>query len=213
MEGAITAFLLTVRGFAVLHASALQWGNDTFLIVGQSGMGKSTVAALCCAAGGKFISDDVVALAQGPDGVFCLGRGYKLRLREQATEIADLFTSPVPPRSPTADGRLAITPERALEERHLVSAVVLPRPTRDSDKVAIKTLEPMLAMTHLLANARISGMVPVGMQRTLFQTVSALATQAPVIEANVPWGPPFSPEVAKELLEQLEVAALKPKHV
>jgi len=213
MEGALTAFLLTLRGLAVLHASALQWKNDTFLIAGRSGMGKSTVAALCCAAGGKFISDDVVALAQGPNGVCCLGRGHKLRLRKQASEIADLFPSPVPHRSLTADGRLAITPERALEERNLVSAVVLPRPTRNSDKVALEALEPMPAMTHLLANARISGMVPAGMQRTLFQTVSALATQAPVIEARVPWGPPFSTEVAKELLEQLEVAALKPRHV
>jgi hypothetical protein len=211
MEGALTAFLLTLRGFAVLHASALQWGNDTFLIAGRSGMGKSTVAALCCAVGGKFISDDVVALAQGQDGVCCVGRGNKLRLRKQASEIADLFPSPVPDRSLTADGRLAITPERALEERHLVRAVVLPRPTRDSDKVAIEALGPLPAMTHLLANARISGMVPAEMQRTLFQTVSALAIQAPVIEAQVPWGPPFSTDVAEELLEQLEIAAQKPK--
>jgi hypothetical protein len=190
MEGTLTAFLLTLRGLAVLHASAVQWKNQTFLIAGRSGMGKSSMAALCCAAGGKFISDDVVALAQGPNGVSCLGLGYKLRLRKQSSEIADLLPTPGSHRSLAADGRLTITPERTLDEPHLVSAVVLPRPNRDSDKVAIKTLEPMPAMTHLVANARISGMVPVGMQRTLFQTVSALNAQAPVIEAHVPWGPP-----------------------
>jgi hypothetical protein len=213
MEGALTAFLLTLRGLAVMHASALRWGNETFLVVGPSGMGKSTVAALCCAAGAQLIGDDVVALAEDRGGVACVGLGHKLRLRPQARQIADLFPPPRPVRMLTADGRLAITPPNAAQERNVVSAVVLPRPSRNSNEVVTRMLEPVDALLELLANARVGGMVPTDMQRTLFQTVSTLATRVPVIEARLPWGPPFATEVAEELLEQVRALAVGPKHV
>jgi hypothetical protein len=61
-------------------------------------------------------------------------------------------------------------------------------------------------MLTLLANARIPGMVPAAMQKDYFETVAALATSVPVLEARVPWGPPFDAEVARELLAQTAAA-------
>ena len=206
MAGTMAAWLLTLRGLAVLHASVVRSGDATFLVAGHSGRGKSTVAALCCAAGAELVADDVAALRVDPTGVACIGLGGELRLRPQAFGIADLFSPALPEGRRTDDGRLAIRPPRAQSEHNLVSAVLFPRPVRDSSEVVTRRLEPAKAVLMLLANARIAGMVPATMQRGYFETVAALAASVPVLEARVPWGPPFATEVARELLAQTAAA-------
>ena len=211
MEGTISAWLLTLRGFAVLHGSTVRSGNLTFVFAGCSGIGKSTVAALCCAAGARFVADDVVALQQGPEGIASAGLGTELRLRPQAFHLAELFRPRLTLQRLTADGRLAIRPPRAPKEHNVISAVFLPRPTRDSSEVMMRPLEPTQAMLRLLANARIQGMVPVDMQKVYFGTVSALAASVPVLEVRVPSGPPFQTDLGRKLLTQAAVAARHPE--
>ena len=200
MGGAIAALLVALRGRAVLHASAVTSGYDTIVFTGPSGLGKTTAAALCCAAGARFISDDVVSLEDGPGGVACVGLGSELRLREQAMGIADLFPPPPLECRMTADGRMAVKPPRPEQERNVVSAVVLPRPVRGPEHVTVRRLRPSESVAALLSNARIPDMVPPDWQRTHFQMVANLAAGVPVLEARVPWGPPFSTAVAAELL-------------
>ena len=211
MAGTLAAWLLTLRGLAVLHGSAIRFGDTTVVVTGRSGLGKSTVAALCCAAGAKLVADDVVALRNDVRGVTCTGLGSELRLRPQAREIADLFSPPLGETRLTADGRLAIRPPRAADEHNVVSAVLIPRPVRDNQEVVTRRLEPTRAVMHLLANARIPGMVQPALQKSYFETVSALAASVPVLEARVPWGPPFATEVARALLIQVGAAAPNPE--
>lgn len=211
MAGTLTAWVLTLRGLAVLHASAVRRNDVTVLVVGHSGRGKSTVAALFCAAGAELVADDVVALENHPHGLVCAGLGSELRLRQQASSIADLFPPPLPERRLTADGRLAIKPTRTSDEHNVVSAVLLPCPVRDGSEVATRRLRPTQATLSLLANARIAGMVAPAMQKAYFETVSALAGVVPVLEARVPWGPPFHIETARELLALTAAAGAGPE--
>ena len=60
--GTLLAFVLTMRGEAVLHASAVQVGDAALAFVGASGMGKSTMATLLCADGARLVTDDVLRL-------------------------------------------------------------------------------------------------------------------------------------------------------
>jgi hypothetical protein len=209
--GTVAAWLLTLRGLAVVHGSAVCLGNAAVILAGRSGLGKSTVAALCCAAGAQLVADDVVPLRNDAEGVVCTGLGHELRLRPQASEIAGLFSPPLASTRLTADGRLALRPPRAVDEQNLVSAVVLPRPVRDGTEVLTRRLEPGRAMLHLLANARIGGLAQASLQKAYFETVSALATSVPVLEATVPWGPPFRTDVAYKLLAQASAAASAPQ--
>lgn len=206
MAGTMAAWLLTLRGLAVLHASVVRSGDSTLVLAGHSGRGKSTVAALCCAAGAELVADDVAALQAGPGGVACKGLGAELRLRPQAFAIADLFSPALPEGRRTDDGRLAIRPPRAPSEHNVVSAVVFPQPVRTSSEVVTRRLKPAQAVLTLLGNARIAGMVPAAMQRRYFETVAALVASVPVLEAQVPWGPPFATTVARELLAQTAAA-------
>ena len=54
--GNVIAWLLTLAGECVLHASAIEIGNSAIAFAGGSGMGKSTLAALLCANGARFIT-------------------------------------------------------------------------------------------------------------------------------------------------------------
>ncbi|WP_044642200.1 phosphoenolpyruvate carboxykinase (ATP) [Risungbinella massiliensis] len=59
----ITSFLLYLKGHSQLHGSAVRYRNKTICFIGDSGTGKSTIASLCALAGGKIITDDIIALA------------------------------------------------------------------------------------------------------------------------------------------------------
>jgi hypothetical protein len=177
------------------------------LFAGYSGMGKTTLAALCCAAGAKLVTDDVVPLTRTDTGFVCVGLSRELRLRDAAREVADLFPAPAPPRRLTADGRLAIRPQAADSESNIVSAVVVPRPSREAQHVSIDALAPPTAVLHLLANSRIPGMVPMSLQKPYFELVTELVGQVPVFVATVPWGPPFTTAFVPVLLSQLALGA------
>lgn len=54
--------LLHVRGNLVMHASTVSFRNKAISFVGESGWGKSTMAAAFCKLGGSLVSDDVAAI-------------------------------------------------------------------------------------------------------------------------------------------------------
>jgi hypothetical protein len=206
LSGTVASVLLTLRGYPVLHGSAVNWRGLTVVFVGSSGRGKSTLAALCCAAGARFVCEDVVPLVEAPPpggGVASRGLSYELRLRPAATEVLQLFPPPGPARRPTADGRTALRPPLAANEVNVLSAVVVPRPDRSAKAVALRHLGAAAAVKVLLANARVPAMSPLCLQRPYFELASALAAAVPVVEATVPWGPPFKASTALELLGQL----------
>ncbi|AFZ15082.1 Hpr(Ser) kinase/phosphatase [Crinalium epipsammum PCC 9333] len=60
--GAVLAVLLYQRKFLVLHSSAVEVNGSAIAFVGNSGWGKSTMAATMYARGHKTLADDVVAI-------------------------------------------------------------------------------------------------------------------------------------------------------
>ena len=210
--GTVASLLLTLRGRAVLHGTTVSWRGRTVAFVGGSGKGKTTLAALCCAAGARLVCDDVVPLVHPTEGsgAACCGLGHELRLRPTAREVADLFPAPGPPRRTTADGRLVLRPEVASEEENLLSVLVIPRPSRSSGAVRLRRLGPTEAVTQLLSNSRLPALRPLPLQARYFAVATALATDVPVVEAEVPWGPPFSTSSALEVMALLEALVAEP---
>jgi hypothetical protein len=200
LTGTITAFLLVLRGYAVLHGSAVLWQGSTVVFVGPAGSGKTTVAALCCAAGAQLVNDDVIPLATSPDGVVCVGLASELRLRHAASTIVELFPT-APKTRGTPDGRLGLLAPEAQTESNTVSAVVLPRPTRGASHLTTRRLVPSLALEELLANVRVPGETGPPFQAKRFLTVADLAATVPVMEAEIPWGPPFRTDLVSQLFD------------
>lgn len=61
--------LLAERGFTVLHASAVVTGFGAVGFCGETGAGKSTLAASFATAGAPVLSDDALVLADTPSGL------------------------------------------------------------------------------------------------------------------------------------------------
>ena len=131
-EGWVMAMVLFLRDHIVLHASAVTADIGTYAFVGNSGTGKSTVAALLCRDGARLIADDVARI-DIDDGTVRIHRGATaLRLREAAFGVADVVSGQT---TPTCDSRLSLAPTGSSEPAHSLDAVLIPRPDRSTDSV------------------------------------------------------------------------------
>lgn len=196
LAGTAFAFLLALRGYTVLHASAVSCAGRAGAFVGDSGRGKSTLAALMCRDGAELVADDVLALDVGPP-VRCRGGSGALRLREKASDIGRL--APRARHAATADGRLAYMPPMVRTGDVPLVVVILPRPSREVVEIQTRRLPPGEAARALLACPRVHGWRDPAVLGRDFRALTALASTIPVYEATIPWGPPFDPAIAPGL--------------
>jgi len=189
--GNLLATILGLRGVGMLHASTVAFDGRAIAIAGASGTGKSTVAALLCEAGGLLVGDDVLRV---DESMRCLPGSTQIRLRPQAEALAGGFES----RTPTPDRRVAITPPAAPGPVPL-AAVLLPRPSRERDTVALQPLPAAEAAAEMLRCARIMGWRDRGAMQAQFDLATRIAAAVPVAQAHIPWGPPFPPAIAAEI--------------
>lgn len=197
LAGTVSAFLLTLRGVSVLHASAVAVDGVGLAFVGRSGQGKSTLATLMCLAGAELVTDDVLAVDPGPPAT-CVGGASELRLREAAAHLAD--AQPDRPSRMTADERRSFAPMSAPAGPLLLAAIIIPSPSRTVTEVELHQLSASDAMFTVMAYPRIYGWRRPDVLTREFTTLGQLANQVPVYHATIPWGPPFSPDVATALI-------------
>lgn len=200
LAGTVSAFLLAMRGVTVLHASAVAVDGTALAFVGQSGRGKSTLAALMCLDGADVVTDDVLAV-DVDDDVTCLGGASELRLRAAAAPLA-LSRSGIVARE-TADERLAMSADPVAMHPLPLAAIVVPTPSRTAEQVEVRRLPPSTAIFWLLAFPRIHGWQAQDVLQRDFTVLSELVNRVPVYDVTIPWGPPFDPSVAVTLTSLL----------
>ncbi|MCA9314678.1 MAG: hypothetical protein KDB73_04235 [Planctomycetes bacterium] len=201
LAGTVASFLLALRGSTVLHASAVLIGERVLAFVGDSGQGKTTLAAVMCSAGATLVADDVLVVDAGPPAM-CLGGASELRLREKAASVAQTLCTPA--ASVTVDGRFAVSPPAAGSVPLHLASIISPRPSRDATTVSSRRLKPVEAMRTLLACPRVHGWRDASVLQRDFQAIGTVASSVPVYEATIPWGPPFDPHVPARLRDLLD---------
>jgi hypothetical protein len=82
--------VLAQQGRPVLHAGAVQVGDQAIAFTGRSGSGKSTLTASFHAVGYPLVCDDGLVLTQGEDATLALPTYASLRLWPES--IANLYT-------------------------------------------------------------------------------------------------------------------------
>lgn len=68
LENEVLAIILKKRGYFLLHASAVIVDKAAVVICGESGSGKSSLAALLALKGANVLADDLFVLEQTPEG-------------------------------------------------------------------------------------------------------------------------------------------------
>lgn len=201
VRGTFVAFWLGLHGACVLHASTVEIEADgsAVAIVAGSGMGKSTLAALLCASGGRFVSDDLVRLDDGVPPRW-VGHSAELRLRPGATSLLDSVGGTWPTR-PTVDDRLAVDPPRSTHEDGPLAVVIVPAPRHDGGPLEIERLDAVDAAVALAAFPRLAHWRERGVLETQLHGLARLAESVPVLRARVPWGPPFAAGLGAHLLD------------
>lgn len=195
--GHLQAVILALRGETVLHASAVEVDDGAIAFVADSGTGKSTLAALACARGARFITDDVLRWCATEDGAVHGWPGAtENRLRRG---FADVFVPGATTRT-SSDGRTVWTPPVTTSAMCRVEAVILPRPERHSDRLDIRRLPAGAALVELSRRPRILGWSDERILAQEFSNLSELVRRVPVFVARVPWGPPFDDTVIDALL-------------
>lgn len=211
LGGTVLSYLLILREQPVLHASAVEVDGGAVAFVGSSGMGKTTLATLLCQAGGKLITDDVLRLEQLDAGGYgCHLGATELRLREAAAELAENFGDAGTHRT-TADARRALSVPLATRELTPLIALIIPRPRRDLDELALTRLEPRDGAISLLSFPRIVGIQAPRLLTNQFLQMTEIAEEVPIFVADVPWGPPFAADLPQRLLDETEQAVARSK--
>jgi len=200
MAGMVPAFWLMARNEVVLHASAVYADGVTVAFVGSSGMGKSTLAMLCCAAGAQVVADDLLRVTWEADEAWWIGGTSELRLRPGAWALLEDSLDGADIRS-TADGRHAVAPPVAEVASGRLDLIVVPRLDRSATTVTVAEVPKRDALVLLSKFPRLQGWRDPARVRAQFAATAAIARTVPVRRATVPWGPPFDPRIGRQLLD------------
>jgi hypothetical protein len=201
LTGNVLASLLGLQGECVLHASAVRVDGWNLAIVGPSGVGKSTLAAVFCAAGAQLVSDDVLRIDRDGGRPRCYTGTAQIRLRPKAAQLAEMF--PPDAREVTPDERVAVTPPQAEGLTFELDAALIPLPSHEARRLRVRKLPKRDAFISLLQYPRVLGWQEAAPIRRHFEVCSEIAESVPVFEATIPWGPPFASDLPEALIEEL----------
>lgn len=148
--GSAMGALLQQRGFLPLHASAVESRGRAVLFAGDSGLGKSTLAAAFHAAGHRVVADDVTAVRVGDDGVPVAYPAYpELKLWADALDKLGLDAAGLPMPRPQVDkSRLPVDDFGAADPLPITDIYLLE--VGEDEPV----IEPIAGMSKLDALAR-----------------------------------------------------------
>ncbi|MGH2993057.1 MAG: hypothetical protein ACRDL1_05920 [Solirubrobacterales bacterium] len=203
LEGSVLAHALAAEEHLVLHSSAVEVQGRALAIVGPSGSGKSTLAALLCAAGARLVADDALRVDPTPSGPICFPGSRGLRLRPAAASLGGGIEGAAV--GVTADGRTAVVPASSASAALKLKAALVPEPSRLAPRLQVRELGAMEGFQELLRHPRLTMWQTAEPIRRLFELTAEIARGLPVYRATVPWGPPFPPRLAEELLASLDV--------
>ena len=91
--------LLDTCHLVALHAACLQFGPHGYLLTGESGVGKSTLAYACARRGWTYISDDSCSLVRRRSGRTVLGNSHAFRFRPSVSSLFPEITGTARPRN------------------------------------------------------------------------------------------------------------------
>jgi hypothetical protein len=203
LAGTGLSFFLMINGEFCLHAGAVEVDGACMAFAGSSGRGKTTMAALACAAGYPLFADDLLRVDARNGSTVCAHRGSsEIRLRPAAAHLADGIAGP---RRVTVDERTAVSPRRSEHALLPLSAIVLPRPDRGATAVHARRLDPPAAFGGLAECPRLTGWTHGPTLENELDHLVRLSGDVPVVEVTMPWTDELHPSLAEAVIREAGV--------
>lgn len=185
----------------VVHASAMAIGSRHALFLGQSGWGKSTLAALLLRGGHRVLSDDCVELLEKDGQV--LARPTYPSLRLLPDSLDELFPG-MDDASPMADYsdklRVPVRPSHGDDLPRAVDALyVLAAPERSQGEIRISRLTPGEACRALIEHSFRLDLQSRQDNSSHFLRCSAVARAVPAFEIQFPRDYARGPALVREI--------------
>lgn len=103
----VLPLVLSRQGRQVFHASAVEIGEGAVAFLGESGRGKSTLAASFASSGTRFLTDDGLSVEAGGEGFRVLPGHPSIRLWQDSREaLLSPVSSSAPPLVYTSKARM-----------------------------------------------------------------------------------------------------------
>jgi hypothetical protein len=183
------SFVLLDRGQEILHGGALSLANSGLAIMGDSGTGKSTLAAALIAAGARSISDDLLVFTEGEAGFDILPGPPRLKLFPATADVLLPGARDSVRMNPFTTKRVysLLAGETECGTAPLRSIWVLTaRSTQNS--CSIRQLSGSEAVRTLVANTFVTVEQAPARQARLLQHAANLAARVPVYSLTLPQG-------------------------
>ncbi len=200
LTGTVFATILVRQGACVLHSSAVTTRGVAVAFLGNSGTGKSTLAALACGYGCSLLTDDALRVECSGADILCHPGTTQIRLRDGSAPLAADFPSEI--RTTTVDLRTAVRLGTG-KSRVRLRTIIIPVPSRKRSDVNVQRLGVGESMLYLHGHSRSAGWLAHSIVQHQFETLTKIVQRVPVFKAEIPWGPPFSPNLIKSLFRSI----------
>lgn len=177
--GAAMGVLLHQRGLLVLHASAVAVDGRALVFVGDSGAGKSTIAAALQSSGHPVVADDVVALVADRPGAPLVPPAFpQLKLWPDTVAALGHDTQQLPLVHPELTKRAYRSASASSTEPLPLGAIYVLAP---GDQPTVTALSPQDGFAALLRCSYAVGMLgPAASSPAHFQQCVHLAATTPI---------------------------------
>jgi len=201
--------LLAQRGLLVLHGSlAATPDGHHVVIIGNSGMGKSTLASAFALAGGAVLTDDCLAVDFDGDRVRAIPSYPGLRLWPDS--LTAMFPSREAEATPMAHysdkKRLPSTPSATRPLAPPIDAILVLQHADGSDVIELSPVSPQQACMALITNSFQLDLGDLRHTHKLLGLAADLARQIPVFTLRHPRDYAALPRVVEHIRAALEQA-------
>jgi hypothetical protein len=185
--GSVMGALLQQRGFLTLHGSAFLFNNKAHLILGASGMGKSSIAMALHQKGFEFLTDDICAIKINEEGIPNLYYGSRhIKLWEDAIESLDTVQEGMSRVRKNLPKFRLLLEEGSHQSTHALGHVFVLNITRlENDTVAFTKLNDIEKLQLLNINVyRKQFLQDMELEKEAFHMLSELANYTEAIVLN-----------------------------
>jgi hypothetical protein len=201
--GQALSFALLKLSFEPLHGTAVVVAGGAIAILGDSGFGKSTLAAQFLASGASLLTDDLLLLRSMPEGVLAYPGPSRLKLFPNIAERFFPSASEGPPMNPLTEKQILPMENRHLDPVLLRAIYVLsaPEDMSQASEIRIERLSDRQAFLALGANTfNLLLTDPERLQRQ-FQDAARWVEKVPIRSLSYPRSLARLPDVQRAVVE------------